>query len=317
MQNESLIALSSSRFTAGICPHLGGSLVYFSLADATAVDFVRPTTARALAERNVRQTSGYPLVPYSNRIGDGRFRIDDVNYRLDVNSTTPLHPIHGVGWVRPWNVRNIKSIRTAQGTLISRVTLALTHIASGESDKAWPWSFEAIQNYDLDDERLRWGISVTNRDICPMPAGIGMHPFFAKSPRMEVEFAARSAWRNDARVLPLGRTPVPAEWNFAQLRTIADLDVNNCFEGWSGHARIVWPDRGWGLAIAADKVFGHLVVFTSPGLDSIALEPTSHVNNALNLCDRYTDAGMQVLAPGETLSGTFTMSPIPLESNRA
>ena len=313
---DSLIALESSRFTAGVSPFLGGSLVYFSLAEATPVDFVRPTTARALAERNVRQTSGYPLVPYSNRIGDGRFRFDDVTYRLDVNSAIPLHTLHGLGWVRPWSVRNIKSIRTAQKTTASRVTLALTHVAKGESDTAWPWSFEAIQNYDLDDERLRWSISVTNRDIRPMPAGIGMHPFFAKSPRMEVEFAARAAWRNDARMLPLGRTPVPPEWNFTPARSITDLDVNNCFEGWSGEARVVWPDRGWELAIAADKVFGHLVVFTSPERDSIAIEPISHANNALNLADRYNNSWMHVLAPGETLSGAFTMSPRPLESTR-
>ena len=311
---DSLIALASTRFTAGVSPSLGGSLVYFGLADGPPADFVRPTTARALAERNVRQTSGYPLVPYSNRIGDGRFRFDEVAYTLDVNSALPFHPIHGLGWIRPWSVRNIKSIRTAQTVTASRVTLALTHLARGASDKAWPWSFEATQNYDLDDERLRWSISVTNRDIRPMPAGIGMHPFFAKSPRMEVEFAAKSAWRNDARTLPSGRTPVPPEWNFTPARTIADLEVNNCFDGWSGNARIVWPDRGWELALAADKVLGHLVVYTSPQLDSIAIEPISHANNALNLADRYNDSWMRVLAPGETLSGAITMSPMPVET---
>ena len=309
---DSLIALASPRFTAGISPFLGGSLVYFGLTEATPFDFVRPTTARALAENNVRQTSGYPLVPYSNRIADGRFRFDSVNYRLDVNSAIPSHPIHGVGWVRPWNVRNIKTVRTAQRATASRVTLALTHVAKEESDPVWPWSFEAIQHYDLDDERLRWSISVTNHDLRPMPAGIGLHPFFAKSPGMEVEFAARAAWRNDARTLPLGRTPVPPEWDFTTARAIAELEVNNCFDGWSGTARLAWPDRRWGLALAADKVFGHLVVYTAPERDSIAIEPVSHANNALNLADRYNDSAMHVLAPGETLSGAFTMSPIPL-----
>ena len=95
---NSLIALVSGRFTAGVSPALGGSLVYFCLAGSSPVDFVRPTTARALTERNVRGTSGYPLVPYSNRIADGRFRFEQVNYRLDVNSALPFHPLHGLVW---------------------------------------------------------------------------------------------------------------------------------------------------------------------------------------------------------------------------
>ncbi|MEP7083884.1 MAG: aldose 1-epimerase, partial [Betaproteobacteria bacterium] len=172
--------------------------------------------------------------------------------------------------------------------------------------------FEAIQNFDLDDERLRWSISVTNCDIRPMPAGIGLHPFFAKSPLMELEFGAKAAWRNDARALPMGRSPVPPEWNFKPARRISDLEINNCFEGWTGDARIVWPEHGWAVALAADKTFGHLVVYTTPARDDIAIEPISHANNALNLVERYSDTAMHVLAPGETLSGAFTISPMPL-----
>ncbi len=306
---DSLITLSSRRFAAGVSPQLGGTLVYFALADNDAIDFVRPTTARAISERNVRQTAGYPLVPYSNRIGFGHFRFGETNYTLEINSAVPLHPIHGVGWLRQWTVRNIKTIRNPQGSTTSRLTLALTHIANGPTDKAWPWSFEAIQNFELDDERLRWSLSITNRDAHPMPAGIGMHPFFPKTPRMEVQFATRAVWRNDERMLPLGRMPVPPEWNFASARPVADLVVDNCFDGWSGGARLVWPERGWALELAAEPVFEHLVVFTSPARDNIAIEPISHANNAVNLTDRYNDTGLRVLDPGETLSGAFTMTP--------
>jgi aldose 1-epimerase len=310
---ESLLALNSGRFAAGVSPALGGTLAYFGFLEDKAVDFVRPTLARALAERDVRSTSGYPLVPYSNRIGEGRFRFEDVSYKLDLNSVIPMHPIHGVGWLRPWSVRNVKSVRTGQQTMIGRVTLALTHVASGPNDRAWPWSFEALQNFELDDDQLRWGIAVTNRDTRAMPAGIGMHPFFPKTPATEVRFAARSVWRNNDRMLPLGRTPVPPEWNFTARRPTAELNVDNCFGGWSGGAQIVWPERGWGLQIDADPVFGHLVVFTTPARDSIAIEPISHANNAVNLVHEYNDTGLVALQPGQTLSGSFTMRPLTAE----
>ena len=307
---ESLLALHSDRFTAGVSPALGGSLVYFSPAGHKDVEFVRPTMVRALAENSIRDTAGYPLVPYSNRIGDGRFRFEDVAYQLDLNSAIPMHPIHGLGWLRGWNVRNFKSVRNGQKSTGSRLTLALTHVASGQTDKAWPWSFEAVQSFELDDERLRWSIAVTNRDTRAMPAGIGMHPFFPKSATTEVRIPVKSVWRNDTRMLPLGRTPLPSEWSFATRRPVGELNVDNCFGGWSGDALIVWPERGWGLALHADGVFGHLVVFTSPARDNIAIEPVTHANNAVNLKDTYNDTGLVVLQPGETLSGAFTMRPL-------
>ena len=49
-----------------------------------------------------------------------------------------------------------------------------------------------------------------------------------------------------------------------------------------------------------------LVVYTHPGIDSIAVEPVSHVNNALNLMASTPDAqhayGVTVLEPGESIS---------------
>ena len=146
-----------------------------------------------------------------------------------------------------------------------------------------------------------------------MPAGLGMHPFFPKSPRMELRFEAAAVWRNDARMLPEQRTQVPPEWQFARGRPIAELAVDNCFAGWSRSAILRWPERGWGLRLDASAIFGHLVVFTSPARDSIAIEPVSHANNAVNLAAVRDDTGLVNLAPGASLSGTLAMIPFTLE----
>jgi aldose 1-epimerase len=304
---DSLIALRSNRFVAAVNSALGGTLAYFGSLEDPAIEFVRPTPVRAYTERNVRATAGYPLVPYSNRIGDGLFAFDGVDYELDINSPIQWHPIHGVGWIREWSVASATS---------TRVVLELTHASSGTKDRFWPWSFEARQTFDLDDSRLQWSLSVTNRDRRRMPSGIGMHPFFPKSPMMELQFAAKAVWQNDDRMLPVERTDVPSEWNFRDHHPVATLAVDNCFAEWSGHATLVWPDRDWELQIAADPVFGHVVVFTSPARDSIAIEPITHANNALNLAAERDDTGLVVLAQGETLSGSFTMTPVPLETKR-
>ena len=303
-----LIALTSRRFTAGVAPDLGGSLLYFATAREPIVDFVRPTSARSLTDGNVRATAGYPLVPYSNRIGDGRFRFDGREVALERNSDVSSHPIHGLGWLARWRV---------EAAAADRVVLVLEHAPSGAQDAAWPWAFAATQTFELDDRRLSWRIDLTNRDPHPMPAGLGMHPFFPKSPRMEVRFEAAQVWRNDERMLPMSRTDVPDEWNFQRARALDSLAVDNCFAQWTGSAELVWPDRGWSLALAADPLFGHLVVYTAPAKDSIAIEPVSHANNAVNLADRYDDTGLRVLQPGETMTGAMTLTPRPLENTDA
>jgi aldose 1-epimerase len=307
---DSVIILQSSRYVAGINPVQGGTLAYFGSVDDPAIEFVRPTPVRAYAEKNTRGSAGYPLVPYSNRIGDGKFAFDGVDYALAIKSPTPWHPIHGVGWDREWTVVSATP---------NRLVLTFAHHSSGAADREWPWSFEAAQTFDLDDTRLQWSLSVANRDPRGMPAGIGMHPFFPKSPAMELQFTAQEVWQNDERMLPTERIEVPSEWNFRDHHPVTTLAVDNCFAEWTGHAMLTWPDRGWSLQVDADHVFSHLVVFTSPARDSIALEPVSHANNALNLAAATGDAtglGLVVLAPGETLAGSFTMTPLPLEIKR-
>jgi aldose 1-epimerase len=302
------LVLASRRFTVGLMPDLGGALLYFATTREPLVDFVRPTAARTLAERKVRGTSGYPMVPYSNRIGDGRFVFQGRDVALATNSDVSTHPLHGLGWLHPWEV--------AEATP-QRAVLALSHVPAGPTDAEWPWSFEARQTFDLDDKRLSWSLALTNRDAQPMPAGFGMHPFFPKTPRTEVRFAADGVWRNDERMLPMSRTGVPAEWDFRNARPVAELAVDNCFAGWSHTADIAWPELGWCLALAADEMFGHLVVYTSPARDSIAIEPITHVNNAVNLAAQHADTGLVVLAPGATLTGGFTLTPYPLEKTDA
>ena len=300
----SLITLSSGPYSAGISPQLGGALAWFGLAQDPGFDFVRPASARAFAEANVRLTSSYPLVPYSNRIGDGRFAFEGAACRIAANAAISPHPIHGVGWLRPW---------TVTATAPDRVSLALAHAASGGGDPEWPWSFAATQTIALDDTGLHLSIGLTNRDTRPMPAGIGLHPFFPKTPLMTLQFEAVAVWRNDERMLPRERTPVPEEWNFTISRHVGELTVDNCFAGWSKSALLYWPERGWGLELRASEAFGHLVVFTGPARDSIAIEPVSHANNAVNLAPTRGDTGLVILAPGATLYGTATLAPFPLE----
>lgn len=58
---------------------------------------------------------------------------------------------------------------------------------------------------------------------------------------------------------------------------VADLQVDHCFDGWSGVVQLA-DDT---LALRISSSLRHLVVYTLPSREDIAIEPVSHVNNAM------------------------------------
>jgi aldose 1-epimerase len=60
---------------------------------------------------------------------------------------------------------------------------------------------------------------------------------------------------------------------------------------------------------------GRLVVFTNPTRDFVAIEPVSHVNNAVNLLQagagQADELGIQVLAPGDSMSAHMSIQVEP------
>jgi aldose 1-epimerase len=60
------------------------------------------------------------------------------------------------------------------------------------------------------------------------------------------------------------------------------------------------------MRVRVTSALSHLVVYTHPERDNIAVEPVSHVNNALNLMAqtgaRAEDLGVVILQAGQTYS---------------
>ena len=83
---------------------------------------------------------------------------------------------------------------------------------------------------------------------------------------------------------------------------IAALDVDHCFDGWSGVVHL----RDELLHTRLSSNLHRLVVFTNDSCDFVAIEPVSHVNNAINMAQaasfRADELGVQILQPGESMT---------------
>lgn len=301
-----VIRLAAGALRAEVAPEVGGSLAGFWIEGAGAhrTDWLRPATPQALAQRDPLGMGSFPLVPFCNRIRDGRATFEGREIRFPPNhpAVASPHPLHGIGWQRPWQVVQ------ESGHV---VTLAL----SVDASPAWPWRFSSCQRIELGDKGLTVHIALTNEDDAAMPAGIGHHPYFPHTRGTRLTVACAAMWHTDAQVIP---TVLETGDVVDRLRagvTLADLVLDNNFVGWEHAARIDWPGDGLGparhLVMQAQPGLDYFVIYSPGGADHFCAEPVSQCTDWLNLMDRYGrgSLGGARLAPGETLAAQFSLTP--------
>ena len=280
-----------------IAPALGGSIVRYARRSARGtVDWLRPAAQDALKAADPTGMACFPLVPFSNRIRDGRFAFGERSVALQPNFPPQRHAIHGQGWRAPWRV-----VEHGEATLF---------IEYIHDPGDWPWAYRARQGFALGAEGLEMTISVINESPEPMPAGLGLHPYFQRTPRATIRAGVAGVWQTDKDVMPTDHSVPPAGAD-PSLGIAADrVALDNVFTGWDGTAVLDWPERDARLTLRASEAFGFLVIFTPAGEDFFCAEPVSHCTDAFNLAAAGADGtGMAVLAPGAELSGTVTLSP--------
>jgi len=277
------LTLRHGALRCDICPELGGSIAGLWMRD---IPVLRSTPGAQLT--SVRQSGSYPLVPFSNRIGYGQLQWSGTSHPLVKNFEPEPHTIHGIGWERPWAVLEQED---------AFALLSMEHRA----DASWPFDFDCSQVFKLEDGALDMSLSITNQSQAAAPVGLGWHPYFVKRADAHVRFASTGRWEMAADKLPTHREP-----NAGLDQPTADLTVDHCFDGWAGTLTL----QDSLLRVTVSSALSRLVVFTTPERDSLAVEPVSHVNNALALMAgtgggaiaSAESLGVVVLQPGESFS---------------
>jgi aldose 1-epimerase len=271
------VSLRAGRLVVDIAPHAGGSIARFRHGDT---DLLRPMPAAAMASGRGNEAACYPLVPFSNRIANGRLVFEGRVFKLEPNWPGMRHPMHGDGWACAWDVARRDG---------DAAELALEH----DGSKGWPFRYRAQLSFRLDAGGLTVNMTIENLERRAAPAGMGLHPFFTRDADSELAFRAASVWLGNEEVLPTKRVAVPPEWDYSRSRAVG-LGLDNCFEDWDGRAVVTWPGRGLRLALQASPPFGHAVVYTPANRPYLCLEPVSHVNGKV---------AESPLAPGARLAG--------------
>jgi len=290
---SSPLTLHHGPFALALVPEVGGSVARFALGrDGRTIELFRSMPAPAIAEGNPLFAGCFPLIPLSNRIENGRYSFAGRRFQMAPNLPPHPHPLHGHAWRGRWAIRDLSA---------ASATLGFEYEGSD-----WPSRYTATQRFTLGAEGLTVELELTNSGNASMPAGIGLHPFFPRSSRTLLCAELGDVWLCREDKIPERRVALPQAWDFRGGRALDGLDLDHCFEDWNGRASITWPEARLELALGADPVFSHAVIYAPRDKPFFCFEPVSHANLALNLAEQGVDGiGFKSLDPGETLRGTL------------
>lgn len=303
LPDPSVLVLRSNEMTLELAPAVGGSIArFYSTRDGVQQHWLRPASAQALQSGEPEAMGSFPLIPFCNRIRDGRAQFQDRAIAMPPNRGNSPHTIHGTAWQNAWSVIDSDN-RSAR--------LELSYPGG-----AWPYRFHATQLFELQPDGLYVTMAVENRDAMPMPIGIGHHPYLPHRPGTRLTVAVSAMWGGDAEVMPTGLEYPPL---LDQLRTGVELSgvvQDNNFIGWNHVARVDWPASDTqpaptALTLQATAPLDYFVLYSPAGADHFCIEPVSNCTDWLNL-GQYSQAetGGAVIAPGESYRAGFSLLPL-------
>jgi aldose 1-epimerase len=285
MASRTSVTIAAGKLRLELTPSVGGSISAF---EWIAEDQPRPIL-RECHSRNekVLDASCFPLVPYCNRIRGGCFTFRGRTVRLQPNMAGDPSPLHGQGWLNPWEVEETSESSAA----------LVFHHAAGE----WPWDYEARQAFTVDEGGLSARLTCRNSSADPMPCGLGFHPYFPCGPQTRLDTHVTHAWTVDEHVLPVAKVPAEGRYDLHD-RLVCGQGLDNGFGGWRGSARMTDPDWPYAIEMSSPEA-KFFQLYSPPSGGIFVAEPVTHANAALNAPEaQWPELGMRVLEPGEEMS---------------
>jgi aldose 1-epimerase len=248
---------------------------------------------------------GVVLLPWPNRVRDGRWTWEGRDLQLEIRSREQPNALHGLVTAQPWVVLDESADSATVGTVL-------------EPHTGYPFRLAAALDYALSPTALTVTMRVRNVGSQDAPFGAGMHPYLHVGATedggigdAELTAGARTELVVDAG-LPTGeRRPFDGDVGRIGRRAFDTpvTDLQRDADGWAW-VRLRGPSGE--LTLAVDEQWPWLQLYTGDQLPegqhrrSLAVEPMTSPPNAL-----ADGVDLIVLEPGGEWSGTWTLSWAP------
>ncbi|MDQ1130517.1 aldose 1-epimerase family protein [Microbacterium sp. SORGH_AS_0888] len=254
---------------------------------------------------------GATLVPWPNRVVDGRYCFGGAEHQLALTEPSRRHALHGLGvWL------DFEAVDKGADNVELHAVI--------EAQSGYPWRLGVWTRFWLGPEGLRQTVRAENLSAEPAPFGTGPHPYLVAGPSplddWTLELPAASVFHTtEDRLLPTRLAPVdaddPARFDFRMPRPIGAAEIDHAFTGLSAHRVTVLDPTGTGVAIEWDAACPWVQVHTAdlPGGGAgnragLAVEPMTCAPDAFNQARYDLDLGLVVIHPGETVEASWLIA---------
>ncbi len=276
---------------------VGGGLRSYTMGNAPIIDGYAD-------DEMCPGASGQVLVPWPNRIRDGKFTFNGAAEQLTLSEPALHNAVHGLTRWLPWRATDVAP---------DRVTVEYDLAAS----PGYPWPLRLQTTWSLGEDGLRADHTATNTGADDCPFGLGTHPYLhidgVAVDDLRLTLPAHSRLLVDGRMLPMGEAKVTGgPFDFTESRRIGEAHLDTAFgdvrrnsDGGTS-ARLETADGARVREIWADAMFAWWQVYTGDTLPgdrhrrSVAIEPMTCPPDAFR-----SGRDVVTIAPGESWSGSW------------
>jgi aldose 1-epimerase len=252
------------------------------------------------ADEVVHGGLGQQLLPWPNRIRDGRYAFEGGTQQLALTEPDRHNAIHGLVRHVPW-------------TLVEHTADRVEQTVRVYPQPGWPGIVEATLRHSVSADGLLVEVAVTNIGDGPVPFGYAAHPYLTVGEQtvdeVSLTLPAGRYLEVDDRLLPVELRPViGTSYDLRSGDPLGEVNLDTAFTDLAGEdgrwvVRLELGDR-W-AELWAEAKFGWLQVYT--GADrrdlSIAVEPMTCGPDAFN--PGLTHDDVIVLEPGDSFAGQW------------
>ena len=256
-----------------LCLNQGGRIAKLVFNSIVLIPEINPSTY------NDNYASAL-LFPFANRINDGKYKFENIEYNLKCNEESNNNAIHGLVYDERFEY--------IDGDFTSEYgKITLEHKNYG-TVKGFPFAFTIKVQYTLDNNGLGIKLKVTNNSAKSFPFTLGWHPYFLSSEldMSSINFKSKTKYLLDHQMIVSGKTATYENMPYA----LKDVKLDDGYQLDSNKVEFVTPQYRMTMTSSSKENFLQLYTPNQPNL--IAIEPMT------GICDSFNNGiGLQILEP--------------------
>lgn len=224
------------------------------------------------------------LFPFPNRLKDGTYVHNGINYHFPINEIDRNNALHGFLFNESLEVSEINKRE-------KEVEIILTYSYEGQY-AYYPFPCKLTVNYLVTENEFKLSFKIENTGKTSLPYGFGWHSYFLFEHQAEISMPASYQQVVDKRLLPTGKEVLYDD--LLEYKTLEE-NLDTCFRFIDKQSRsiTIGNKEGHQLEVRAGESMDYIQIF-NPEPNRIAVEPiTCNINAFIN------KKGLNILKPNE------------------